>query len=183
MLNDKKALQKAVDKKPLRHIAEDMGIPYSTLYVAAKRMGVVIPKRTKLTYTEETRKRKSESQKAAYKKKYPNGRFGELHPKWKGGKRLINGYVAIYSPDHPRAGTNKAVFEHILVAEKELGRHLEKDEIVHHINHVKTDNRPDNLEVVKRGEHVKNHFSEPAQLRKRIKYLEKLLKANNIGYN
>jgi hypothetical protein len=51
-------------------------------------------------------------------------------------------------PGHPRASRNNGyVFEHILVVEERLGRYLHPTETVHHLNGVRDDNRPENLEI------------------------------------
>lgn len=49
--------------------------------------------------------------------------------------------------EHPRAGQNGYVFEHILVMEDILGRHLVAGETVHHLNGLRDDNRSENLEL------------------------------------
>jgi len=53
-----------------------------------------------------------------------------------------------YAPMHPRARPGSPyVFEHILVIEEMLGRYLLREETVHHLNGVRDDNRPENLEL------------------------------------
>lgn len=48
--------------------------------------------------------------------------------------------------------------EHRFVMQQHLGRSLQFNECVHHINGNKKDNRLENLEVISRSEHTKNHF-------------------------
>lgn len=54
-------------------------------------------------------------------------------------------YKAVYKPKHKRADVTGMVAEHVLIAERELGRPLEKGELVHHEDFNKFNNGPDNL--------------------------------------
>ncbi len=69
--------------------------------------------------------------------------------RWKGGTIIHRGYIYRYAPDHPATLASPPLYvrEHRLVMEHSLGRYLREDEIVHHKNGVKNDNRPENLEL------------------------------------
>jgi HNH endonuclease len=69
----------------------------------------------------------------------------------KRGWRLNRGYVLIYDPTHPNAHKTGYVAEHTKVMAAMLGRPLERFEEVHHKNGIRSDNRPENLELWARG--------------------------------
>ena len=60
-----------------------------------------------------------------------------------------NGYVLIrVGKEHPLSDVRGYAYEHRVIAEQKLGRPLKKGEIVHHKDGDKTNNSPDNIEVV-----------------------------------
>ena len=62
-----------------------------------------------------------------------------------------HGYVTVH------LGVGQKQYEHVLVAERALGRKLNKGEVVHHINCIKTDNRPKNLLICTIRYHLQLH--------------------------
>jgi len=86
---------------------------------------------------------------------------GANHYRWNGGRmRTMQGYVMLHRPNHPHAvKPNGYVMEHRLVMEQHIGRFLTPKETVHHLNHVKDDNRIENLFLFpSRGTHMRHHL-------------------------
>lgn len=79
---------------------------------------------------------------------YGHNSRGRHNPRWKGGEKMSRfGYVLIHQPKHSRADTRGYVLEHVLVAERALGKALPPAAQVHHVNLDRSDNRPQNLVI------------------------------------
>ena len=90
--------------------------------------------------------------------KGPELRIGEGNGRWKGGMTVRkDGRVMLHAPNHPHKSHGNYVYRYRLVMEECLGRFLEPYEVVHHINGIVNDDRPENLEVMHQIAH--NRFS------------------------
>ncbi len=81
------------------------------------------------------------------------GLFSRKHKSYK----TKEGYIQIYKPKSPSARENGYAPKHRVVAEKMLGRPLSNNEVVHHKDGNKTNNRKSNLKVMTKEEHFKLH--------------------------
>ena len=159
------------ESKPMYVVARELNIAVGTVYNYLKRYN--IPSRPAMTA--DTRKKISEANKGKYlgkkrgamseetKKKLSDSKKGKFtKPSRFGGHRKHrgDGYIAVYCPKHRRATRDGYVMEHILVAEAQLGRCLTDDEVVHHKNKDRADNRIENLQVMTFKEHAALHVVE-----------------------
>ncbi len=101
--------------------------------------------------------------------RHGNHATGPKNGRWNTGarRRTSHGYIAVrVGIEHPHAWgparlrNFKYAYEHVLVMMDRLGRPLRVDEIVHHKNGDRTDNRDENLELMTASEHQRHHADE-----------------------
>jgi len=92
-------------------------------------------------------------------------RRGTKSSRWKEGRYQDEvGYIHIYKPGHPDSKDSN-ILEHRLVMEGMIGRRLKPEEVVHHKNGIKNDNRPENLRLFEdTGSHTKFHHQEQSPI-------------------
>jgi len=122
--------RRLADGESLRAISRDKGVCYQTIQYWRDKWG--LPKLKPVQST------------------------GADHANWRGGISVDRqGYRLVYAPERVKA--HPYTYEHILVAERMMGRRLHRNEHVHHLNGQKLDNRPENLLVCTQSEHHKLH--------------------------
>lgn len=168
MLNDYNTGQYTV-----KMISEKYGISVGKAYKDLNKAGCVFSRKWRKPITQEFRKRMSERNKGKkiseeQRRKISennscnyNGLNGYGHT-----KDHNQGYVLAYAPKHPHAHKDGYVMLHTVILERSLGRYLEDDEVAHHINHNKKDNRIENLELMKKREHMSMHMKERHEKRR-----------------
>lgn len=72
-------------------------------------------------------------------------------------------------PDHPKAIKHGYVLHHRVIMENHIGRLLEDDEIVHHIDGNKKNNNINNLTIMKAKDHITMHDLEHGEMKVTLK--------------
>lgn len=154
--------------KPMHSIAKELNIAVGTVYNYLKKYQ--IPTRSQEeTFTMKGRKlskeqcaRISQMHKGKIVSEETKKRMSESSKKGGIGhkKNRSDGYVYVYFPDHPKSNSDGYIMEHDLVMECVIGRHLKENEIVHHKNKIRNDNRIENLEIMDFREHARMHSKE-----------------------
>lgn len=111
-------------------------------------------------HSPETRAKMKETHRK-YQRAKLSASYGEKHHNWKGGKhKNAQGYMLILQRDHPHANKCGYILYSRYVMENHIGRFLKKGETIHHINHIRDDDRIENLKLFSSvGEHLSFHNS------------------------
>lgn len=89
-----------------------------------------------------------------------SSKFDGMNGYGKPKKRCTDGYMAVHAPKHPHATKEGYVMLHTVLMERAIGRYLNENEVVHHINHVRDDSRLENLRLMDKHEHMSMHMKE-----------------------
>lgn len=157
---------------PMWKVAEALGVSVGTVFNYSKKFGIKAKKQSDYETSEKVRKAWKEIGKKSKGRKHSDKSKKKMsEAKKRGGighkKHRDDGYIAIYFPDHPKCNSEGYILEHILVMEALVGRHLSKDECVHHINGKRDDNRAENLKLMTKSEHMSHHMKERWEKKRR----------------
>lgn len=157
----------------IKELAKKHGVSVGKMYYLLRDAGCVFIAKHRHSMSAEARrkigkahkgKKITEEQRRAISAKNScnyNGLNGYGHT-----KKQNMGYVLVYVPKHPRAHKDGYVQFHTVIMERHIGRYLAESEVVHHINHDKTDNRIENLRLMDKKEHMSMHMKERHEKRR-----------------
>lgn len=163
--------------KPMHKIADELGVAVGSVYNYMKKFNIESRttkeclnrlKQNGWEYPESARKAISKAHKGKAVSKETRKKMSESKKIHSIGhrKKRADGYISIYFPDHPKSTIDGYVMEHDLIMECLIGRQLKDDEVVHHINGIRDDNRKENLKLMTFKEHARYHMLKRYELKK-----------------
>lgn len=169
-----------IKEKSMSQISKENNIPVGTVYNYLKKYNI----KSRKNFTEHSKELISIAKKGSKpwnKGKHLNeevknkirlahkGKF-KNNTEFGGHKKIRkDGYIEVYNPSHNFASKDGYVLEHRLVMEKCINRLLNKNEVVHHKNHNRQDNRIENLQLMTVSEHARLHMLERQSKIRKIK--------------
>lgn len=159
-------------KKTMKEIGEEFGCSAATILHHLRRCGIQTRSSSDYETSEKVRevwrkigsagkgKKLTEQQKAAISKKNKGKLKRNDYEFYGHEKKRVDGYIAVYFPDHPAANRDGYVMKHRLVMEKAVGKIIPDGFVVHHINHQRDDNRIENLALMTFRAHAGMHMKE-----------------------
>lgn len=166
------------DKKTMAQIALEVSCSPATVLHHLRRCGIETRKASDYPTSENVHeawrkigrsargRKMSEAHKAAISARRTGTRRRDDYEFGGHEKTRDDGYVSIYIPQHPNANGEGYVMKHRLVMERAIGIYLPSDYIVHHINHIRDDNRIENLALMSFKAHAALHMAERHTRRK-----------------
>lgn len=157
----------------IHQLGQFLGVSDGTLYYAMRDAGCKFIRKRRTEESQEEFERRSIAHKGKKLSQRQieiikernscnyNGLNGYGHTKVHNG-----GYLLAYVPKHPNAHKDGYVMLHTVIMEQKLGRYLNDDEVVHHINHNRKDNRIENLQLMKKKDHMSMHMKERHEQRR-----------------
>lgn len=151
--------------KPMHVIASELGVAVGTVYNYIHKYNIPARKKKDYPVTDKEReawRRIGRSMAGRKRSEETRRKVSEAHKlHGVGHKKLRNdGYISVYYPEHPRSAKEGYIMEHHLVMEKIIGRPIAPGEVVHHRNHIRNDNRIENLSLMTFKEHCALHTRE-----------------------
>ncbi|HEY5576234.1 MAG TPA: HNH endonuclease [Clostridiaceae bacterium] len=154
------------ENKPMHTISKELDIAIGTVYNYLHKYGIKTREQKAAfsfkghKHSEDSLSKMSMMQKGRITTEEAKLKLREVRLKKGIGhkKRRSDGYIAVYFPDHPRSNVDGYIMEHILVMSCVLGIHINRDEVVHHINGKRDDNRIENLKLMSFKDHAAYHM-------------------------